>query len=74
MSSCCGSPCPLWVISGHQRPFKRCPLYPRKWTLISVITMSAMCQYQTHAPQQKTSLFDHVSAEQPERFRDRQSK
>ena len=24
--------CPLWVISGHWRPIRRCPLYPRKRT------------------------------------------
>jgi hypothetical protein len=40
------------VVSGHFGTSDRCPLYPRKRTLLRVIGMSALCQKQTHAPQQ----------------------
>src|SRR6516225_1918254 len=36
--------CPLWVISGHCAMSGSCPLYPRKWTSLNAITMSAKCQ------------------------------
>jgi hypothetical protein len=36
--------CPLWVISRHDAPKPRCPLYPRKQTLLSATGMSALCQ------------------------------
>jgi hypothetical protein len=41
--------CPLWVMSGHQGSFDRCPLYPRKRTLQSAIGISAKCRKRTHA-------------------------
>ena len=40
-------PCPLWVKSGHLIAACRCPLYPQKRTLLSAITMSALCHKQT---------------------------
>src|SRR5215469_10051305 len=40
--------CPLWVKSGHRRMSASCPLYPRKQTLLKVISMSALCQKQTN--------------------------
>ena len=33
---------PLWVKSGHHNPFKPCPLYPRKRTLIGALSVSDM--------------------------------
>ena len=52
--------CPLWVKSGHHEMFNPCPLYPQKRTLLSSTRMSAKCQTETHAPQQKQVLFDHL--------------
>ena len=34
--------CPLWVISGHLRCKRACPLYPRKRTCAAQLGMSAM--------------------------------
>src|SRR5215469_12409290 len=39
--------CPLWVISGHSAMSERCPLYPQKRTLLSVIGMS-LCAKSGH--------------------------
>src|SRR5579859_2814182 len=39
-----------------------CPsllIYPKNRTLSAPVRMSQTCQEETHAPQQKTSLFDH---------------
>jgi hypothetical protein len=36
------------------------PLCPRKRTLRDAVGMSASCHKQTHAPQQKASLFNHL--------------
>ena len=36
--------CPLWVKSRHSAIFDACPLYPRKETLRSATSMSALCQ------------------------------
>jgi hypothetical protein len=44
---------PLWVKSGHRIRSAQCPLYPRKRTSIEPVAMSALCQKQTHALQQK---------------------
>src|SRR5215469_4976446 len=45
--------CPLWVKSRHSAIFDACPLYPRKETLRSGTSMSALCQKRTHAVQHK---------------------
>ena len=42
-------PCPLWVISRHNGPFKSRPLYPQQRTFVSARGMSAKCQKQTLA-------------------------
>ena len=39
--------CPLWVISGHPRRKKSCPLYPQKQTCAVHQRMSAKCQKRT---------------------------
>src|SRR6516164_10015542 len=52
--------CPLWVKIRHRRMSASCLLYPQKRTLRSGIAMSALCQKQTHAVQQKGPLFDHL--------------
>src|SRR5262249_55122372 len=39
--------CPLWVISGHMRRKKACPLYPRKRTCALQLGMSALGQKRT---------------------------
>ena len=52
------SQCPLWVKSRHERTFRQCPLYPQKRTSITTVVMSALCQKQTYAVQQRPSLFD----------------
>ena len=36
-------PCPLWVISGHQRADPKCPLYPSKQTFVGTSGTSASC-------------------------------
>ena len=36
-----GSPCPLWVRSGHRTKSASCPLYPRKQTSLSSSCLSA---------------------------------
>jgi hypothetical protein len=38
---------PMWVKSRHRRMSERCPLCPRKRTLIERIGMSALCQKRT---------------------------
>ena len=35
---------PHWVERRHPRSGDLCPLYPRKWTLIERVAMSALCQ------------------------------
>ena len=41
LSASCGvSQCPLWVISGHRRELRECPLYPRKRTSVKCSRMS----------------------------------
>src|SRR5215469_17717907 len=35
--------CPLWVISRHEAPKPRCPLYPQKRTSFAAAGMSALC-------------------------------
>ena len=47
------------MCGGHWKAFRQCPLYPRKWTLLTVIGMSALCQKQTLA----TSI-DHLVGQQ----------
>jgi hypothetical protein len=47
MSSWCGSPCPLRVISGHRIASAPCPLYPQKQTSDGHQAMSALCQKRT---------------------------
>ena len=43
LSASCGvSQCPLWVISGHRRELRECPLYPRKRTSIEALFIRAM--------------------------------
>src|SRR6516162_8510226 len=59
-----GCPCPLWVKSRHDALKPRCPLYPQKRTSVRPPLMSALCQKQTHALQQKGPLFDHLVGEQ----------
>src|SRR5690348_17090417 len=49
----------IWVKSGHWPRRKACPLSPQKQTLAGDSRMSAKCQKQTHAVQQKPSL-DHL--------------
>src|SRR5262249_9715678 len=63
-------PCPLWVISGHVRCKRPCPLCPRKRTCAVHWPMSALGQKRTHAPQQNTSLFNHLvgASEQCRRY------
>src|SRR6516164_4067923 len=39
-----------WVIDGHRRWLKVCPLYPQKRTLGLNRVMSALCQKQTFRP------------------------
>src|SRR6516164_11811348 len=51
-----GCQCPLWVKSGHSATSKRCPLCPRKRTLVDENWMSALCHKRTHAPQQLRPL------------------
>ena len=46
---------PLWVKSGHSLTFGRCLLYRQKRTLIERVGMSALCQKQTYAAQQKNA-------------------
>src|SRR6516225_3997065 len=70
MRSWCGSPCPLWVITGHCAASARCPPYLQKRTSAERIGMSVKCQKQTPAPQQRTHLFDHVVGDSEERRRD----
>ena len=50
----------------------RCPLLSNNGQSVAVPRMSAMCQKQTHAPQQTVSLFDHLigDGEQPLRHLD----
>jgi hypothetical protein len=43
----------LCITANRRAGFKRCPLYPRKRTLVERVVMSALCQKQTHAAQQK---------------------
>ena len=44
----CGSGCPLWVKSRHQRTLRQCPpLYPQKRTWMGTLAMSALCQKRT---------------------------
>jgi hypothetical protein len=45
-------------------------LYPRKRTLIGISSMSALCQYRTHAPQQTVFLFDYLVGAGEQRLRD----
>jgi hypothetical protein len=52
--------CPLWVKSRHFSGSLRCPLFPRKRTLLGDSWMSALCQKRTRAPQQKRFLFAHL--------------
>src|SRR5262249_2496852 len=40
-------PCLLWVKSRHWGTSDRCPLYPRKQTLLKATGMSALCQKRT---------------------------
>jgi hypothetical protein len=47
-----------------------CPFYPRKQTFVGVLAMSGQCHEQTHAPQQKLQLFDHLVGEQLHRIGD----
>jgi len=54
--------CPLWVKSRHRRTSNQCPLYPQKRTLELSGVMSALCQKQTHAPQQSTRGFPFRAA------------
>ena len=54
------APCPLWVKSGHWGASEQCPLYLQKRTLELSHETTALCQKQTYAMQQKTSLFDHL--------------
>jgi hypothetical protein len=39
---------------------EQCPLYPRKQTLVERTGMSALCQSETHALQQKRLLNDVI--------------
>ena len=39
--------CPLWVISGHRRADRGCPLYSRQQTCSACKSMSAKCQKRT---------------------------
>jgi hypothetical protein len=39
--------CPLWVIGGRTDKSAPCPLYPQKWTFVSALSTSALCQEQT---------------------------
>jgi len=41
--------CPLWVISGHRRADRGCPLCPRKRTFVGADGMSAKCHKRTFA-------------------------
>jgi hypothetical protein len=36
------------------------PVFPRKRTSSPLVGMSQKCQFQTHAPQQTATLFDHL--------------
>ena len=56
--------CLLRVKSRHRGNLKECPLYPQKRTLLERLGMSALCQKQTHAPQQKAII---RSPRRPER-------
>src|SRR5450755_266386 len=52
-------PPPSGRISRRARP-SQCPLLSNNGQNVAVPRMSAMCQKQTHAPQQTASLFDHL--------------
>src|SRR5215472_13719792 len=60
---------PLWVKSGHWGTSEQCPLYPQKRTLELTRVMSALCQKQTHASQQRASSFDNIVGALPEEQR-----
>src|SRR6266446_10676487 len=51
---------PFWVKSCPDGPEVQLPLYPRKRTQVGHRAMSEKCQHETHAPQQRALLFDHV--------------
>src|SRR5262249_11270402 len=48
--------CPLWVKSGHRSTSSQCLLYSQKGTSELTRGMSALCQKQTHAVQQKIAI------------------
>src|SRR5262249_268032 len=58
----CGISVPLMSALGHQQttdlmsPGGGCPLYPRERQTAESVGMSALCQKQTNAPQQITSI------------------
>jgi hypothetical protein len=41
--------CPLWVKTRHDTLKSPCPLYPRKRTFLSAVSMSALCHKRTSA-------------------------
>ena len=53
--------CPLWVNSGHFAKSDRCPLYPRKQTLLSANGMSAklagICSFQHIGSKFRANLY-----------------
>jgi hypothetical protein len=48
------------------RIFSRCPLYPRKRTFLSAVSMSALGHKRTHAPQRQ-KLYSITSSARPSR-------
>jgi hypothetical protein len=71
---------PLHVRSGSfaTEPFSaradQCPLLSNNGQIVAVPRLSALCQKQTHAPQQTASLFDYFVGNSEECLRDGETK